>query len=105
MLGLGCPKHASAKIATPRGFVPKLRDQLRILWRTQRYTPHAFAAHPKLKAEQIERISQAMVRIGEDPEGRRLLSSLGFKNGLIQAKDAGWDDVRRLQLEKIQPLQ
>jgi phosphonate transport system substrate-binding protein len=78
------------------GNIPEdLRNQLRVIYTTDAYTPHAFAASPALSAGTVARISAAMTGvIGRDAA---LMTPLGMK-GLDPAKDEDWNDVRALQL-------
>ncbi len=78
---------------------PDLRDQLRVIYRTDAYTPHAFAAHPAVAAADRDRVAQAMVQLGV--AGGALMTSLGMK-GIAAADDADWNDVRALGLTKDQ---
>lgn len=77
---------------------PALRGQLRILWSTPGYTPHAVAAHPRVPGETVERLQAAMVKMADDPQGAKLLEAIGFK-GLAPAQDAEYDDIRRLDIK------
>lgn len=86
---------------TLAGIEPELRQQLRILWTTPAYTPHALAAHPRVPAATRDNVAEAFVALQEDSQGQPLLQSLGFKNGLMPARDADWDDIRALQLELL----
>jgi len=76
-----------------------IRDQLRVIYRTNGYTPHAFATAPQVPAETIKKISTAMLEIAQDqPE---LMKAIGMK-GFEPATDATWNDVRALGLEQSQ---
>lgn len=79
---------------------PALRDQLRVLWSTPGYTPHAVAAHPRVPCETVERIRAAMAKLADDPQGAALLEALGFR-GLVPAQDADYDDIRRLDIKLL----
>ena len=57
---------------TFRSIDSAVSDQLRILWTTQGYTPHAFAAHPAMPIGVVDRLQQAMMSMATDPEGREL---------------------------------
>ncbi|MGH1484818.1 MAG: phosphate/phosphite/phosphonate ABC transporter substrate-binding protein [Cellvibrionaceae bacterium] len=83
---------------------PKVKDQLKILWTTNAYTPHAIAAHPKIDKKTYTSIQQAFAKMYNDPKGKELLKSLKIKKGLIKAKDSDWDDVRGLGLELLDKL-
>lgn len=82
---------------------PALRDQLRILWTTQGYTPHAIAAHPRIPATVVERLRDAMLGLDGDPAGKAALDGIGFK-GIAAAQDADYNDVRALRIELLDPL-
>ena len=82
---------------------PALRDQLRILWYTPSYTPHAVAAHPRVPAETVERLQAAMARMADDPQGAELLKAIGFQ-GLVAAQDGEYNDIRRLDIKLLDPM-
>lgn len=75
----------------------EVRAALRIIAETPAYSPHAFAAHPRVPGEAVARVQAAMRALADDGEGRRLLASLEFK-GLVTARDEDWDDIRALKL-------
>ena len=78
------------------GNIPQgIRDKLRILYKTDGYTPHAFAAHARISPDIVQKITATMadMNIQRDP----VLKSLGMKAFFI-AKDSDWDDVRSLNL-------
>ncbi|MGB5735598.1 MAG: phosphate/phosphite/phosphonate ABC transporter substrate-binding protein [Thiohalocapsa sp.] len=79
---------------------PKVRERLRILWRTDAYTPHAFAAHPRLDPALVARVRDVMLAMSDDPAGRELLAAVGF-SGIDGAGDADWDDVRALGIDLL----
>jgi phosphonate transport system substrate-binding protein len=79
---------------------PLVRARLRILWRTDSYTPHAFAAHPRLDPALVARVRDVMVAMSDDTRGRELLAAIGF-DGIDGAEDADWDDVRALGIELL----
>jgi phosphonate transport system substrate-binding protein len=82
---------------------PKVRDQLRILWKTRQYTPHAFAAHPGLDQASVDALARAMIVMADDPAGQKLLKGIGFA-GIEAATDADWDDVRGLGITLLDEL-
>lgn len=85
-------------LRTFRNTAPEFRDQLRVLWTSRDFTPHAFAAHPRVPRQVVERIQRAMLAMDRSPEGRALLASLRLK-GIEGGQDAEWNDVRALQIE------
>lgn len=77
----------------------ELRSQLRIIYETKGYTPHAFAANKNMSPEKIEVIMKGMMTLEEHaPE---LLKAIGMK-GFQSATDHDWDDVRDLGLTRSQ---
>lgn len=109
--------HDSVYLGVVRGFfpagggvmrtlnntAPEVRDQLRVLWTTPTYTPHAIAVHPRLSAETVEKLKQALLSMNEDPRGQALLKSINFK-GVELAENADWDDVRALNIKLLDEL-
>lgn len=74
---------------------PNIRAQLRILWTTQAFTPHAIAAHSRLPASTVEKIANVMFTMDQNPKGQELLASLNFK-GITSAQDKEYQDVRAI---------
>ncbi len=79
---------------------PEQRRQLRVLWRSPPYPPHAFAAHPRVPAVSVRRLQAAMVAMHADPRGRALLAILSM-GSLVTARDDDWDPVRSLGLDLL----
>ncbi len=75
----------------------ELGGQLRVIYQTREYTPHAFAAAPSVDAAVTAAVADALVRIGASSPA--LLEPLGMK-GFVKAQDAAWDDVRALNLSR-----
>lgn len=75
---------------------PELRSQLRILWKSDGYTPHAFAAHPDLNDDVLSSVASAFISMQSNETGAAVLRSINFKHGLEAAEDRDWDDVRKL---------
>lgn len=80
--------------------VPEIeRSKLRVLYQTDAYTPHAFAAHPKLERTLVDRLVESMEAMTTDQPA--LLTALGM-SGVQAAVDTDWDDVRSLGLTQAQ---
>ena len=82
---------------------PEIRDQLRVLWTTEGYTPHAFAAHPAVPIGVVDRLQQAMLNMKNDSEGMQLLKNLSME-GFTFTHDSEWDDVRGLRIQLLDQL-
>lgn len=76
---------------------PAIASQLRILATTPAYVPHAFAAHPRLAPETLDKVVAAMRSLDQDDAGRQLLEPLSFK-GIEPAADKDWDEIRQLRI-------
>lgn len=81
----------------------EVRDQLRVLWTTPDYTPHAFAAHPRVAPADVAAVRDAMVSLEADPRGRAALEGIGFR-GIEPARDAQWNDIRALGIDTLAAL-
>jgi phosphonate transport system substrate-binding protein len=73
-----------------------ISDNLRILWTSDGYTPHAFASHPRVSSEITNAITNAFLELTEE-NGKTLLDNINI-NGFERAHNGDWDDVRNLKL-------
>lgn len=74
--------------------------QLRVIWTSEGFTPHAIAVHPRVPAETVEKIQAALIGLAQAPGGGDLLEAIKLK-GFERGEDADWDDVRALGLEGL----
>lgn len=77
---------------------PAISAKLRILATTPAYVPHAFAAHPRLPAATLQKISTVLQGLDMDEAGRQVLAPLSFK-GIEAADDKEWDEIRKLRID------
>lgn len=77
-----------------------IRDKLRVISETPSYTPHAFAAHPRVSKAQVSKVMAAFASLAEDDVGRALLEPLAFK-GIVAADDKEWNDIRKLDIRLL----
>lgn len=83
---------------------PHVRDQLRVIYETPGYTPHAIAASPRVPADVVAKLQAAFEALGKNPQGRELLAPLRI-DGWVASQDSDWDDVRDLcKVLTIKPL-
>lgn len=87
-------------IRTLNNVAPEIRDQLRVLWTSQGYTPHAIAVHPRVGKQEAQSLQQAFVKLDQQAEGAALLKGIKIK-GFEIAQDSDWDDVRGLELKEL----
>lgn len=76
----------------------EVKSQLRVLWESPGYTPHALAHHPRLSNELVAIVQQAFANLANSEQGKSLLANLGISQ-FEAAEDANWDDVRALGIE------
>ena len=106
--------HDSVYLNVAKGFMPagggvmrtfnntnaETREQLRVLWTTPGYTPHAFAVKDSFPADAAERLLQAMLSMNDTEQGKTLLKSVSFK-GMEAANNSDWNDVKELALNTL----
>ena len=85
-------------VRTLKNTKPKVSEKLRVLWKSEGFTPHAIAVHPRVPEQIFKDVRSAILSMGEDKEGQRLLHTIKFKKGLELAKNKDWDDVRALNI-------
>ncbi|MEH6444719.1 MAG: PhnD/SsuA/transferrin family substrate-binding protein, partial [Oceanospirillaceae bacterium] len=109
--------HDSVYLSVARGFFPAgggvmrtfnntdaaVSDKLKVLWTTPGYTPHAVAVHPRLGTATAQLIQSALLGMYDSERGKKLLSSVKFKN-LGPAISSDWDDVRALDIKLLEHL-
>ena len=82
---------------------PSIREQLKILWTSDGFTPHAIATHPNMDDDLSKKIQQAFVTMDQNETGSTLLQGIALK-GFQVAEDSDWDDVRSLQLNLLDDI-
>lgn len=79
------------------------KASLKVLWRSDGYTPHAFAAHPDVPPSNVAALANAMYSMHESAEGLALLQTLSFE-AVSPASDKHWDDIRALGITLLDEL-
>lgn len=74
---------------------PELRAQLRVIYSTNGYTPHAIAANSDVPVDMQAALQAALIDMNANAPD--LAESVGM-NGFETAFDEDWDDVRSLEL-------
>lgn len=80
------------------------KEQLKVLWETKGYTPHAFAVKSDIDDSVKSDIISAFLDLSNTEEGKELLQSIKIKNGLVKANDSDWNDVRELNINELEDL-
>lgn len=87
-------------VRTFNAIAPDVREKLEVLWESQDYAPHAFAALPALDPGVRDAFFLGMRALESDAQGRAMLEVLRFK-GVEAAVDADWDSIRALNLQLL----
>lgn len=101
--------HESVLLSVARGAQPaggtiqkmfdraplEMRQALRVLWRSEAYTPHPFAAHPGVPADLRKRMLQVLEAMPNRAAGRAVLKKINFA-GFRAVADRDYDPIRRL---------
>ena len=78
----------------------QIEKQLKVIWESRGYTPHAFASHPRLDKAIVKDISDALTDMVNSVEGKAVLNTL--KIGSIEnAQNSDWNDVRGLNINLL----
>lgn len=77
-----------------------IREQLRVLWTTQGFTPHAFAAKSSVSESTKARLLAALLSLNDSEQGKALLQAVNF-NGISPAQSSDWSDVKSLGIEAL----
>ena len=99
-VALGRMSAGGGVVRTLKNVAPEVSEQLKVLWTTAGYTPHAIAVHPRIEQDVVQRIRQAIVNMEQDPQGTALLDSIEIQ-GFETAQNADWDDVRSLGIKLL----
>lgn len=87
-------------VRTFNKIAPEIRSQLRVLWTSKGYTPHAIASHPRISSEVSRKLQQALVTMERYPAGKQLLERISIK-GFENTQSSDWNDIRALQLQQL----
>lgn len=74
------------------------REQLKIIWTSQGYTPHAIATHPRVNDDIRQKILAGFLAVAKSEKASELLIPLLMK-GFTAAEDKDWNDVRSLNIQ------
>ncbi len=96
----GLFKAGGGILRTFQAMPQQMQNDLRILWKTEKFTPHAIAVHPHVPRELRDRISQALYSLSDSDEGKIILKNLNF-SAIAEAHNSDWNDVRSLEINLL----
>ncbi len=76
-----------------------VRDELRVLWSSDNYTPHPFASHPRVDQAVVEQLAKIMFDLDQDERGKKLLRDMRFR-GFIAAQNSEYETFKHLGGQK-----
>jgi len=82
---------------------PTTKEDIKILWESPKYTPHAFAAHPRVEPSAVSKLQQAFLDMQHTEQGKTLLKAINIPE-FEQAQSEDWDDVRALNIQLLDHL-
>ncbi|MBA6371553.1 phosphate/phosphite/phosphonate ABC transporter substrate-binding protein [Colwellia sp. BRX8-4] len=87
-------------IRTFNALPERFRKQLKIIWTSDGYTPHAIATHPRVTEDTRQKLLRGFLDIKNSDASVKLLVPLRMK-GFTQANDQEWNDVRSLDINLL----
>jgi phosphonate transport system substrate-binding protein len=82
---------------TFNAMLPEVRNQLRVLWTSEGYAPHAITAHSRVAPDVVQRVQEALIDLHLDAQGKKMLKVIA-PEGLDYARDEDWNELRELGL-------
>ena len=76
---------------------PEFSEQLRVVWTSEGYTPHAFVAHARVPQDIVQAVQEALIDMHQDPITKKYLKIIA-PEGLDYGRDLDWNDTRKLDL-------
>lgn len=84
-------------IRTFNALPESVRNELKIIWTSDNYTPHAIATYPSVNEATRQKLVAAFLAVENAEHRAELLAPLAMK-GFVKASCDDWDDVRDLNI-------
>ena len=79
---------------------PRIRDKLRVLYRSQKIQPHPFSVHPRITTAVGQQVQQAMFNMMTSSQGRKMLAEIP----ILDIGPASMEDYWPLKKMNLQAL-
>ena len=76
-----------------------IKEKLRIIYKTKKFSPHPIVARNGIPKEHVEKIKQALLDMGQTPEGRRLFKRVPIRE-IGPATIEDYLPLKKLKLEQ-----
>jgi len=70
----------------------KIKNHLKVIHKTTPVAPHPIAAHPRVPQDVVNKVKQALLKLGKSEDGRKILANIPIK----QVGEATLDDYKSL---------
>jgi phosphonate transport system substrate-binding protein len=79
----------------------ELKDELRVLAETKRYTSHPFSANARVPKVVQERVQTAFLNLAKTPDGTELLSHIQMAKPMVVSYKANYQALEALKLDQF----
>lgn len=76
----------------------QIQSALRVLYTTNKLSPHPFSAHPRIDSKISERIVQAILKMGQDNRFSEILNAIQIPNPVKADYRKEYEPLKKLQL-------
>jgi len=87
--------------ATFHAQAPEIKNNLKIIWESPGFSPYAFVAHPRVDFFSLTKLKRAFVRMVKNEESKALLKHIFVDNGFEVARDSDWDEIKSIDLNRL----
>lgn len=81
-----------------------LKSQLRVLYETPGVNPHPLIVHPDVPTAIMQRVREAVLRMGNSPGGQALLKQVNMENPVMADLDRDYGAIRKLSMKVYSDL-
>jgi len=74
-------------MGTLRAQKEAVRDNLKIIYKTRRMSPHPIAVHPRVPEQDREKVTQALLEIASTEQGKALFAAVPIKKAIRASMD------------------
>ncbi len=92
---------AGVNATVMQAFAQREHVAYRRLWSSEKYVSLALSAHPNVPADTVKAVRDAFLRIGDDPEGAKVLAASAdvlkqpTRLRFVASKDSEFDNIRK----------
>ncbi|MBS4175337.1 phosphate/phosphite/phosphonate ABC transporter substrate-binding protein [Bacillus sp. FJAT-49736] len=76
---------------------PNIYKDTHYLFLTEKIPNDTISIRPDISKEWADKIADAFIKIGKDPEGKKIIESIYTHEGYVKSKDSNFDTVRKYQ--------